>query len=195
MYLLFLVDNYRIWKVCAQGDLGWASGIVWDIIQGAQSAWNSSKFRGSSFISKKETSFTQTSQFHIGNNLFAPDLLFCLMDFSQVWYHCKAIFKVNPTPYVTKGRDYSLWKTSAITEIAPPGSSWSYLVYIQSGLILSGHFPLRLGYSPLISHCWKQSLVWISGRNMGSTSSSITRVCTVKSKCVLISSAVGGFCL
>src|SRR5258708_35047341 len=34
---------------------------------------------------------------------------------------------------------------------------------------------LRLGYSPLIPHRWKSSLVWISGRNMGSTSS-ITRV-------------------
>src|SRR5260221_5096365 len=74
-------------------------------------------------------------------------------------------------PYVTKGEDYSLWKTLAITEIAPPGSSWSHLVYIQSGLILSGHFPLRLGYSPLIPHRWESSLVWISGRNMGSTSS------------------------
>src|SRR5260221_9872824 len=48
-------------------------------------------------------------------------------------------------------------------------------MYIQSGLILSGHFPIRLGYSPLIPHRWKQSLVWISGRNTGSTSS-ITRV-------------------
>src|SRR5260221_6120498 len=78
-------------------------------------------------------------------------------------------------PYVTKGEDYSLWKTSAITEIAPPGSSWSHLVYIQSGLILSGHFPLRLGYSPVKPHRWESSLVWISGRNMGSTNS-ITRV-------------------
>src|SRR5260221_12142183 len=78
-------------------------------------------------------------------------------------------------PYVAKGGDYSLWETSAITEIAPPGSSWSHLVYIQSGLILCGHFPLRLGCSPLIFHCWKPSVVWISGRNMGSTSS-ITRV-------------------
>src|SRR5260370_12863778 len=97
------------------------------------------------------------------------------MYFSQVLYRWKAIFKENPTPYVTKGEDYSLWKTSAITEIAPPGSSWSHLVYIQSGLILSGHFPLRLGYSSLIPHRWESSLVWISGRNMGSTSS-ITRV-------------------
>ena len=79
-------------------------------------------------------------------------------------------------PYVTKGRDYFLWKTSAITEIAPPASSqWSYLVYIQSGLILSGHFPLRLGCSPLIPHHWKQSVLWISVRNTGFTSS-IARV-------------------
>src|SRR5260221_6558735 len=74
-------------------------------------------------------------------------------------------------PYVTKGEDYSLWKTSAITEIAPTRSSWSHLVYIQSGLILSGHFPLRLGYSHLIRHRWESSLVWISGRKMRSTSS------------------------
>src|SRR5258708_7059849 len=49
------------------------------------------------------------------------------------------------------------------------------LVYIQSGLILSGHFPLCLGCFSFIFHCWESSLVWISGRNMGSTSS-ITRV-------------------
>ena len=79
---------------------------------------------------RKERRSYHDSQFHIGNNLFAPDLLFYIMDFSQVWYLWKAVFKVNPTPYVTKGRDYSLWKTSAITEIAPPGSSWRYLVYL-----------------------------------------------------------------
>src|SRR5258706_6178078 len=44
-------------------------------------------------------------------------------------------------------------------------------MYIQSGLILSEHFPLRLGCSPLIFHRWKPSLVWISGINMGFTSS------------------------
>ncbi len=104
-----------------------------------------------------------------GNNLFAPDLLFFLMDFSQVWYRWKAITKGNPTPYVTKGWDYSLWKTLAITKIAPLRSSWSYLLYIQSGLILSGHFP-HLGYSPPIPHHWKSSLMWISGRNTGFTS-------------------------
>src|SRR6266436_5295248 len=74
-----------------------------------------------------------------------------------------------------KGEDYSLWKMLAITEIVPLGSSWRQLVYIQSGLILSGHFPLRLECFSSISHCWESSLVWISGRNMGSTSS-ITRV-------------------
>src|SRR5258708_31389167 len=81
-------------------------------------------------------------------------------------------------PYATKGRDYFLWKTSAITEIAPPRSSWRQLVYIQSGLILSGHSPLRLGYSPLIPDRWKYSLVWISGMNTGFTSS-ITSVCDI----------------
>src|SRR5258708_38035324 len=100
------------------------------------------------------------------------------MDFSQVWYRWKAIFKENPTPYVMKGRDYFLWKTLAITEIAPPGSPWSYLMYIQSGLILSEHFPLCLGCSPLIFHHWKPSLVWISGINMVFISS-ISRFCGI----------------
>ncbi len=30
----FMVD-YQIRKVCAQGDPGWVSGIVWDVVQGA----------------------------------------------------------------------------------------------------------------------------------------------------------------
>src|SRR5260221_2400431 len=111
----------------------------------------------------------------MGHYLFAPYLPLFLTDFSQVRYRWKAIFKENPTPYATKGRDYFLWKTSAITEIAPLGSSWRQLVYIQSGLILSGHFPLRLGCFSSIFHCWESSLLWISGSNMGSTSS-ITRV-------------------
>src|SRR5258708_3908797 len=131
--------------------------------------------RGSSFISKKRQVSLRISRLHMGHYLFAPYLPLFLTDFSQVRYRWKAIFKENPTPYATKGRDYFLWKTSAITEIAPPGSSWSHLVYIQSGLIPSGRSPLRLGYPPLIPHRWKSSLVWISGRNMGSTSS-ITRV-------------------
>src|SRR5260221_11538928 len=65
--------------------------------------------------------------------------------------------------------------SGAITEIAPLGSSWRQLEYIQSGLILSEHFPFHLVCSPLIFHRWKPSLVWISGINMGSTSN-ISRV-------------------
>src|SRR5258707_1757928 len=133
-YFLF---DYQIRKVCAQDEPGRVVGTVQDVVQGAYSAWNPSESRGSSFISKKRQVSLRISRLHIGHHLFAPYLLF-LMDFSQVCYHWKAIFKENPTPYVTKGRDYFLWKTSAITEIAPPGSSWSYLVNIQSGLILSG---------------------------------------------------------
>src|SRR5258708_31939065 len=150
-------------------------GTVQDVVQGAYSAWNPSEFRGSSFISKKRQVSLRISQLHIGHHLFAPYLLLFLMDFSQARYCWKAIFKENPMLYVTKGEDYSLWKTSAIAEIAPLGSSWRQLVYIQSGLILSGHFPLRLGCFSFIFHCWESSLVWISGRNMCSTSG-ITRV-------------------
>src|SRR5260221_6999759 len=71
--------------------------------------------------------------------------------------------------------EYPKRKGERPERISPLGSSWRQLVYIQSGLILSGRSPLRLGYSPLIPDHWKSSLVWISGRNMGSTSS-ITRV-------------------
>ena len=131
--------------------------------------------QGSSFISKERQVSLRISWLHIGYHLFAPYLLLFLTDFSQVWYRCKAIFRENPMPYVMKGRDYSLWKTSAITEIAPPRSPWSYLMYIQYRLILSEHFPLHLGCSPLIFHCWKPFLMWISGINMGFTSS-ISRV-------------------
>jgi len=63
---------------------------------------------------------------HIGCNLFGLYLLFYCMDSSQIWYRWKGIFEENPTPYVTKNEDYSLWKTSAITEIAPLGSFQRY---------------------------------------------------------------------
>src|SRR5258707_15591915 len=118
-YFLF---DYQIRKVCAQDEPGRVVGTVQDVVQGAYSAWNPSESRGSSFISKKRQVSLRISRLHIGHHLFAPYLLF-LMDFSQVCYHWKAIFKENPTPYVTKGKDYSLWKTSAITEIAPPDHS------------------------------------------------------------------------
>src|SRR5258708_8427539 len=67
--------DYQIRKVCAQGDPGWVSGIVWDVVQGAQSTWNPSEFRGSSFISKKRQVSLRISQLHIGHHLFAPPLL------------------------------------------------------------------------------------------------------------------------
>src|SRR5260221_13763953 len=43
-----------------------------------------------------------------------------------IWYRWKGIFKENPTPYVTKDEDYSLWTTSTIIEIAPLGSFQNY---------------------------------------------------------------------
>ena len=78
---------------------------------------------GSSFISKRRQVLLKIAGFHVGCNLFASELLFYCMDFSQIWFHWKAIFEENPASYVTKGKDYSLWKTSAITEIAPPDHS------------------------------------------------------------------------
>jgi len=88
---------------------------------------NSSEFRGSPFISKRRQVFIQPSQFHIGNNLFAPEFLFFLMDFSQVWYFWKAVFKENPTLCVTKGRDYFLWKHQQLPKLHHPehaGDIW-----------------------------------------------------------------------
>ncbi len=81
---------------------------------------------GQSFNSKRRQVLFKIAGFHIGYNLFAPELLFYCMDFSQIWYRWKAIFEENPMPYVTKDGDYSLWIKSAITKIAPLRSFWRY---------------------------------------------------------------------
>src|SRR5258707_13733755 len=107
---------------------------------------------GPSFNSQKRQVLFKIARFHIGYNLFAPYLLFYCTDFSQIWYPRKAIFEENPTPYVTKDEDYSLWKTSAITEIAPLGSFWRYLEYVKSGFLLSGHTLSCLARSPSVWH-------------------------------------------
>src|SRR5260370_5841434 len=91
-------------------------------------------------------------------------------DFSQIWYHWKVIFEENPAPYFTKDEDYSLWKTSAITEIAPLGSFWRYLEYVKSGFFLSGRSPLLpRTFSFSLAPIWVRfGLFW--GRNMTFTS-------------------------
>src|SRR6266436_7623014 len=92
------------------------------------------------------------------------------MDSSQIWYRWKGIFEENPTPYVTEDEDYSLWKTSAITEIAPLGSFWRYLEYVKSGSLLSRRFPLLpRTFSFSLAPIWVRfGLFW--GRNMTFTS-------------------------
>src|SRR5260370_30575659 len=120
------MDIYRIWKVCAQGDLERLLAL-----SGTSYKWLSHRGVCPSsgpiiqFPKRRQVLF-KIAGFHIGYNLFASYLLFYCTDFSQIWYHWKGIFEENPTPYVTKDEDYSLWKTSAITEIAPPGSFWRY---------------------------------------------------------------------
>src|SRR5258708_32959339 len=79
----FLVD-YLIRKVCAQDEPGRVIGTVQDVVQGAYSAWNPSKSRVSSFISKKRQVSLRMSWLHIGHYLFALYLTLFLMDFSQV---------------------------------------------------------------------------------------------------------------
>ena len=81
---------------------------------------------GPSFNPKRRQVLLKIARSHIGCNLFASELLFYCMDFSQIWYHWKAIFEENPTLYVTKDEDYSLWKMSAITGIMPLRSFWRY---------------------------------------------------------------------
>src|SRR5260221_14215292 len=76
-----------------------------------------------SFNSQRRQVMFNIARFDIRYNLFAPYLLFYCTDFSQIWYHWKGIFEENPTPYVTKDEDYSLWKTSAITEMRHPDHS------------------------------------------------------------------------
>src|SRR5260221_3274739 len=91
------------------------------------------------------------------------------MDSSQIWYRWKGIFEENPTPYVTKDEDYSLWKTSAITEIAPSDHSrdiGSYHIRTST----SWTFPLlprtfSFSLAPIWMRCRS---IW--GRNMTFTS-------------------------
>src|SRR5258708_20351438 len=97
----FLVD-YQIRKVCAQDDPGRVVGTVQDVVQGAYSAWNPPKSRGSSFISKKRQVSLRISRLHIGHHLFASYLPLFLTNFTQVSYPCKAIFKDNSTPHATQ---------------------------------------------------------------------------------------------
>src|SRR6266436_3395524 len=110
---------------------------------------------GAHHLFLKEDKFHSNQPVLHWQQLVCPRIPLLLNRFQSSLISLEAISKGNPTLYVTKGRDYFLWKTLAITEIAPPRSSWSYLVYIQSGLILSGHPPLCLGDSPLIPHRWK----------------------------------------
>src|SRR5258708_32376300 len=87
----------------------------------------------------------------------------------------ESYFQGEPNAVCYEGQGLLLMENVGNYRNCATGSPWSYLMYIQSGLILSEHFPLRLGCSPLIFHRWKPSLVWISGINMGFTSS-ISRV-------------------
>ncbi len=126
---------------------GWsgeAFGIVWNVVQVAWSSWSLSEFWAHHSIPKRRQVLSKIAGFHIGYNLFAPYLLFYCTDFSQIWYPRKAIFEENPTPYVTKDEDYSLWKTSAITEIAPLGSFWRYWWLSNPDL---GHFGTEIWLS------------------------------------------------
>src|SRR5258708_7442540 len=116
------MDIYRIWKVCAQGGLGRPLAL-----SGMSYKWLS--HRGVHPSSGPIIQFQvllKIAGSHIGCNLFGPYLLFYCTDFSQIWYRWEGIFEENTTPYVTKNEDYSLWKTSAITEIAPLGSFQRY---------------------------------------------------------------------
>src|SRR5260221_2407911 len=118
-------DIYRIWKVCVQGGLERPLAL-----SGTSYKWLSHRgihpSSGPIIQFLKKTSFVQDSWISYWLQLVCPYLLFYCTDFSQIWYHWKAIFEENPTPYVAKDEDYSLWKTSAITEITPPGSFWRY---------------------------------------------------------------------
>ncbi len=120
-------DNYWIWKVCAQGGLERPLELY-----GMLYKWPSHcgihPSSGPIIQFPKEDKFVlfKIARFHIGCNLFTPDLLFYCMDFSQIWYHWNAIFEENPVPYVMEDKDHSLWKTSSITEIAPLRSIWRY---------------------------------------------------------------------
>ena len=120
---------------------------------------------------QKKTSFTQNQLVSHWPQLVCPISPLLLNEFQSSLISLESCFQGESNTICYEGQGLLFMKTSAITEIAPLGSSWSYLVYIQSGLILSEHFPSRLEHSPLFSHRWRSSLVWILGRNKSFTSS------------------------
>src|SRR5258707_1766262 len=116
------MDIYRIWKVCAQGSLERLLAL-----SGTLYKWLSHRgVHPSSGPIIQFPSFAQDSQISYRLQPVWPISPLLLMDSSQIWYRWKGIFEENPTPYVTKDEDYFLWKTSAITEIAPLGSFQRY---------------------------------------------------------------------
>src|SRR5260221_5853831 len=116
------MDIYRIWKVCAQGSLERLLAL-----SGTLYKWLSHHgVHPSSGPIIQFPSFAQDSWISYRLQLVWPISPLLLYGFSQIWYRWKGIFKENPTPYVTKDENYSLWKTSAITEIAPFGSFQRY---------------------------------------------------------------------
>src|SRR6266436_3946479 len=146
------MDIYRIWKVCVQGGLGRPLAL-------SGTSYKRLSHRGVHPSSGPIIQFPKEDKFllkiagsHTGYNLFAPYLLFHCMDVSQIWYPRKAIFEENPTQYITKDEDHYLWKTSAITEIAPLGSFWRYLEHVTSGFRLSGRPPFCTRRSPSVWH-------------------------------------------
>ena len=162
------MDIYRIWKVCAQGDLERLLAL-----SGTSYKWLSHRGVCPSsgpiiqFPKRRQVLF-KIAGFHIGYNLFAPYLLFYCTDFSQIWYPRKAIFEENPAPYVTKDEDYSLWKTSAITEIAPLGSFWRYWWLSNPDFSYLDVPPSCPGRSPSVWHWFGWDLgyfgaeIWLS---------------------------------
>src|SRR5260221_703312 len=90
--------------------------------------------------------------------LVCPRSPLLLNGFQSSLISLESYFQGESNAICYEGQGLLLMEMSAITEIAPPRSSWSYLAYIQSGLILSGYFPLCLGvllsFSIAGSHLW-----------------------------------------
>ncbi len=126
-------EIYRIWKVCAQGDL------------------------------ERLLALSGTSYKWLSHRGVHPSS-------GPIWYHWKAIFEENPTPYVmiTKDEDYFLCKMLAITEIAPLGSFQRYWWLSNPDFSYLDVPPFCQGCSPSVWHWFGWDLghfgaeIWLS---------------------------------
>ena len=118
-------EIYRIWKVCAQGSLGRLLAL-----SGTSYKWLSHcgvcPSSGPIIQFLKKTSFVQDSQISYWLQLVCSISPLLLYGFQSNLVSLESYFRGESNAVCCNGRGLLLMETSAITEIAPPGSFWRY---------------------------------------------------------------------